>query len=188
MRTAHNSSLCSGILANNPKADVSIDRIGDLLRCWRETLRAALEGSSRLGWCSEIGGNSLLHAERRGTHLVMGCSRGFSRRSVGYVGASDGWQDLMNNFQMDWEFRAAGPGNIALTGEIVAQGDEPFVIAIGRGQSCQSTVANLLQSLAERFEGHRESYVRQWQRTVIKPKYDFSSSTLDVGHLYRLSQ
>ena len=36
-------------------------------------------------------------------HLIMGCSTGFSRRSIGYVGASDGWQDLMDNFKMDWE-------------------------------------------------------------------------------------
>ena len=65
------------------------------------------------GWCSEIGGNNLLHAERSGVHLVMGCSAGFSRRSVGYVGASDGRQDLMENFRMDYEFRTAGNGNIA---------------------------------------------------------------------------
>ena len=37
----------------------------------------------------------------------MAGSSGFSRRSVGYVGASDGWQDLMDNFKMDWEFCAA---------------------------------------------------------------------------------
>jgi hypothetical protein len=28
--------------------------------------------------------------------------------SLGCVGAGDGWQDLMNNYKMDWEFRAAG--------------------------------------------------------------------------------
>lgn len=79
-------------------------------------------GAGNSGWCSEIGGNTLLHAERQGVHLVMGCSSGFLRRSVGYVGASDGWQDLMNNFKMDWEFNAAEDGNIALTGEIDLQG------------------------------------------------------------------
>jgi glucoamylase len=54
-------------------------------------------------------------------HLVMGCSRGFLRRSAGYVGTSDGWQDLMNNFKMGWEFHAAEDGNIALTGEVDLQ-------------------------------------------------------------------
>ena len=148
----------------------------------------ARQGAGNSGWCSEIGGHNLLHAERKGVHLVMGCSGGFSRRSVGYVGASDGWQDLMNNFKMDWEFRAAGHGNIALTGEIVPQGEEPFTVAIAFGRSCQSTVAKLLQSLAEPFEVHREAYVRQWQRTVVNPKSDFSGHTSDGGHMYRLSR
>jgi glucoamylase len=148
----------------------------------------ARQGADNSGWCSEIGGNNLLHAERQGVHLVMGCSQGFLRRSIGYVGASDGWQDLMDNFRMDWEFRKAGGGNIALTGEIDLQGRDEFVIAIALGKNCQSTVAELLQSLAEPFEAHREAYVRQWQRTVINPKYDFSQHTSDGGHMYRLSR
>ncbi len=32
------------------------------------------------------------------------------------------------------------------------------------------------------------AYVRQWQRTVVNPKYDFSAYTSDGGHLYRLSR
>jgi len=148
----------------------------------------ARHGAGNYGWCSEVGGNHLLQAERKGMHLVMGCSRGFSRRSVGYVGASDGWQDLMSNFKMDWKFHHAEDGNIALTGEIDLQGGDEFTIAIALGRSCQSTVAKLLQSLAEPFEVHREAYVRQWQRTVINPKYDFSRQTSDGGHMYRLSR
>jgi glucoamylase len=148
----------------------------------------AREGAGNFGWCSEIGGNNLLHARRKGVHLVMGCIGGFARRSIGYVGASDGWQDLMKSFQMDWEFSAAGPGNLALTGEIVVQDGQPFTIAIALGDSCQSTVAKLLQSLAEPFEVQRATYVRQWQRTLIKPKFDFSAHTSDGGNLYRLSR
>lgn len=49
-------------------------------------------------------------------------------------------------------------------------------------------MARLLQSLAEPFAVHREAYVRQWQRTVVNPKYDFSDHTSDGGHLYRLSR
>ena len=75
-------------------------------------------GAGNSGWTSEIGANKLLRAEREGFHVVMGCNTGFSRRSAGYVGFSDGWQDLMDNFKMDWEFTAAEEGNIALTGEV----------------------------------------------------------------------
>jgi glucoamylase len=146
------------------------------------------QGAGNSGWCSEVGGNSLLHAAREDLHLVMGSSGGFSRRSIGYVGASDGWQDLMENFRMDWEFQAANDGNIALTGEITLPSTNEFVLAIALGRSSPSTVAKLMQSLAVPFDAHRETYVRQWQRTVINPKYDFSDSTSDGGSMYRLSR
>jgi len=148
----------------------------------------ARQGAENSGWCSETAGHTLLHAARENVHLAMGCSEGFSRRSIGYVGTSDGWQDLMHNFKLDWEFRTAGPGNIALTGEIIPQEYQPFTVAIAFGGSWQSSVAKLLQSLAESFEAHREAYVRQWHRTVIKPGFDFSRNTSDKGHLYRLSR
>ena len=35
---------------------------------------------------------------------------------------------------------------------------------------------------------HREGYVRQWQRAVVNPQFDFSDDTSDDGHLYRLSR
>src|ERR1700693_764723 len=87
-------------------------------------------GAGNSGWTSEIGANKLLRAEREGFHVVMGCNTGFSRRSVGYVGFSDGWQDLMDNFQMDWEFAAAENGNIAMTGEVDLGSGNEFTIAV----------------------------------------------------------
>jgi glucoamylase len=148
----------------------------------------ARQGAGNSGWCAEISGLKLLRAERGDTHLVMGCSTGFSRRSVGYVGASDGWQDLTDNFKMDWEFCAAENGNIALTGEIDLRQQDEFTIGIALGGSSQSTGAKLLQSLAEPFEVQRESYVNQWQRTVVNPQFDFAEHTADGGHIYRLSR
>ena len=121
-------------------------------------------------------------------HLVTGCSSGFTRRSIGYVGSSDGWQDLTRNFKMDWEFRKAEKGNIALTGEIDLPGSGEFTIAVACGGSYPSTAAKLLQSLAEPFESHRQRYVRQWQRAVVNPKFDFSKDTSDGGGMYRLSR
>jgi glucoamylase len=145
-------------------------------------------GAGNSGACAEIGAVDLLHAQREGAHLIMACDTGFSRRSVGYVGASDGWQDLMDNFRMDWEFRSAGNGNIALTGEIRLPDSGEFTIGIACGGSYQSTAAKLLQSLAEPFDAHRERYVRQWQRTVVDPRFDFSHDTSDEGGMYRLSR
>src|SRR5881397_1096558 len=145
-------------------------------------------GAGNSGSCTEIGGNKLMHAVRQNVHLLMTCSSGFSRRSVGYVGFSDGWQDLMDNFKMDWQFRSAPNGNIALTGEIDLPDSGEFTIAVALGRSYQSAATKLFQSLAEPFEEKREAYVRQWQRAVINPEFDFSSDTSDDGGEYRLSR
>ncbi len=148
----------------------------------------APHGAGNSAWCCEISATKLIHAQREDIHLIVACSSEFTRRSVGYVGASDGWQDLMSNFKMDWEFRAVESGNIALTGEIDLPDSGEFTIAIACGSSYPSTAAKLLQSLAEPFESHRQSYVRQWQRAMVNPKFDFSDNTSDGGGMYRLSR
>src|SRR5215467_3365220 len=145
-------------------------------------------GAGNSGSCSDISDYKLLHAQRENVHLLMACSSGFSRRSVGYVGFSDGWQDLMHHLKMDWQFRTASNGNIALTGEIDLPNTEEFTIAVALGQSYQSAATKLFQSLAEPFEEKREGYVRQWQRALINPEFDFSSDTSDDGGEYRLSR
>jgi glucoamylase len=106
--------------------------------------------------------------QREDVHMVFGCAPDFTRRSVGYVGHSDGWQDLMDNFKMDWEFEQATDGNIALTGEIDLSHGLEFIVAVAFGRSAQSASTQLLQALATPFAEQREKYVSQWQRTVAK--------------------
>jgi glucoamylase len=143
----------------------------------------------------DIGGRTLLHAEREDFHLVFGCDLGFRRRSVGYMGSSDGWQDL-RNFQMDWEYLQAGPGTVAVMGEVPldAAGGEgghgaEFVLGVAFGDSSVSATAKLLQSFAVCFEHHREGYVRQWQRAAVDPSDEKSLAvhTGDEGSILRVS-
>jgi glucoamylase len=148
----------------------------------------APHGARNSGQLLEISAIKLIHARRADVHLVLGSTCGFKRRSVGYVGASDGWRDLKDNFEMDWEFPKAEHGNIALTGEIELPQNGEFTIAVSCGGSCQSAAAKLLQSLADPFETHRHGYVRQWQRAIVNPKFDFSTYTGDGGGMYRLSR
>ncbi|MEO6875723.1 MAG: glucoamylase, partial [Opitutaceae bacterium] len=96
-------------------------------------------------------GRKLFEAEREDIHLVMGCSPDFTRRSVGYAGTSDGWQDLMSNFKMDWEYGRVEDGNVALTGEIDLSRGLEFTLAVAFGRSAQSASTRLLQALATPF-------------------------------------
>ena len=75
-------------------------------------------GAGNTAWVDEFEGTPLLFAQRKGNSLALACSAPWSKRSVGYVGSSDGWQDLKAHKQMTWEYTRAENGNVALTAEI----------------------------------------------------------------------
>ena len=72
-------------------------------------------GSIRRGWATSRG-KPMLFAERDGTALALSCSIPWSKRSVGFVGVSDGWHDLTQHKRMEWTYERADNGNVALTG------------------------------------------------------------------------
>jgi glucoamylase len=94
----------------------------------------------------EVAGREILVAEKGGTWLALAATVPFARLSGGYVGRSDGWTDLADNFQMDWEFDHALDGNVALTGELDLQGHHPFTL--GLGDSRHSAATTLFQALS----------------------------------------
>src|SRR5581483_9585963 len=55
----------------------------------------------------EVGGRTILTAEKGGTWLALGATAPFSRVSCGYVGRSDGATDLNQHKRMEWEFEEA---------------------------------------------------------------------------------
>ncbi len=95
-------------------------------------------GAGNHGWVGESKGVPMLYAERAGeAALALLSSVGWRTRAVGFVGMSDGWQDLHQNKQMTWFYHRAENGNIALTGEIdlSACGGE-FILALGFDAAC----------------------------------------------------
>jgi glucoamylase len=143
-------------------------------------------GKNNSAWWCGLDGRKLFDVQREDIDMSFGCTPDFIRRSVGYVGFSDGWQDLMDNFKMDWEFEQAEDGNIALTGEIDLSGGMEFTLGVGFGRTRHSASAHLLQAFATPFADQREKYVSQWQRT--RAKVDLSTHSKDGGSLVRLSQ
>ena len=136
-------------------------------------------------WCG-LDGRKLFDVQREDIDMSFGCTPDFTRRSVGYVGCSDGWQDLMDNFKMDWEFEQAEDGNIALMGEIDLSDGMEFTLGVGFGRTEHSASAHLLQAFATPFADQREKYVSRWLRT--RAEVDLSAHTKDGGSLMRLSQ
>ncbi len=138
--------------------------------------------------CLDKAGRHFFHARREDIHLAFGGAPDFLRRSIGYVGFSDGWQDIADNYRMDWEFKSAEDGNIALTAEIDLSSGTEFLMAVAFGRTRQSTSTKLLQALSVPFEQQKTNFIRQWKRTLPTPENDLSPHTGDGGHLFRLSR
>jgi glucoamylase len=177
----------SSVLLMHTRLEILDPKLRGKLRLFA-LLAPHLKGTGRnnSAWWHDTGGRRFFQAANQDVHMVFGSSPDFTRRSVGYVGHSDGWRDLMDNFKMDWEFEQAEEGNIALTGEIdLSQGLE-FTVAVSLGRSVQSASTQLLQALATPFAQQREKYVSQWRRTHSEG--DLSAQIKNGASLVRLSQ
>jgi glucoamylase len=132
-------------------------------------------------------GQNVLIAWKAGKFLAMGANVGFRRTSCGYVGHSDGWQDLHKDFRLDWEFDKVDDGNVAVIGEVEPARNREFTVAIAFGESLHAALTTLEQSLATPFAEHRDKFIDQWHRASSHmKKLDGISS--DGGALYRNSR
>jgi len=133
-----------------------------------------------------VAGRRVLLAWKLPYALAMGVDNGgFTRTSCGYVGTSDGFQDLMTDMKMSWCFGEARDGNIAVMGEIDVAMNREFTIAIGLGDGPHAALSEMMQALATPYEEHCERFVEQWLR-ALAPKELVPKST-DGGRLSRVS-
>jgi glucoamylase len=130
---------------------------------------------------------NVLTANKNGLWLAMQASIPFLDTSCGYVGVNDGWQDLAQNYRMDWKFDSATDGNIALMGEMDLRSGHDFMMVIAFGHSLHQALVSLTQSLVCPFERHLESYIEQWNRAGEHLRLDPVRVTGDEGRLYRVS-
>ena len=143
-------------------------------------------GWGNTGNVAEAAGREVLTAHKSGTWLALGASIPFARRSCGYVGTTDGWRDLSENFQMDWEFDSADDGNVALTGELDLAGGGEFTLGVAFGDSLHSAVTTLFQAVGVPFGESRTRYVAQWER-ACRNVVPLAQVAGDGGALYHRS-
>jgi glucoamylase len=109
-------------------------------------------------------GRCVLWAEQGPFALALAAARAdqseaWSAASAGYVGASDGWQDFARNGALTWRFDEAGPGNVALIGELPAQA----TLALGFGTSRDAAATLALSALAQPFDAVWQRHVQAWR-------------------------
>lgn len=121
-------------------------------------------GHGNTAWVGDYKGVPMLFAERDGNALALACSAPWLKRSVGFVGVSDGWQDLICHKQMTWTYTRAENGNVALTGEVDLQAaGGTFILALGFGPNPAEAGHGSQASLLDGFEVAQANYVQAWQ-------------------------
>jgi glucoamylase len=144
------------------------------------------QGMNNNGRVLNLDGRVCLTAERSGTAIAVVATIPFRKTSCGFVGASDGWNDLHNNLKMDWEFATATDGNIALTGELDTSAEQEWTLAIGFGAHIEEAARAAIGSLNRGWQKARDEYVAGW-RDFCDKLIDLNAQSADKGRTYYTS-
>lgn len=141
-------------------------------------------------WATAHRGRRVLWAERGpfATALLASDQHqrdAFMRMSSGYVGETDGWQDFERHGRMRWEYAEAGPGHVALTGEL-----PPYaVLALGFGSSKESAATLAAAALFRTFDDQLSAYTAGWQhwRSTCRRRTALPGLPQDLRQQYDIS-
>jgi len=137
-------------------------------------------------WVSTHNGRKVLWAEQGPFGLALSAADpagadAWQRCSAGCSEESDGWQDFHRNGRMSWEYDGAGPGAVALTGELPRAG----MLALGLGESKDSAATLAVSSLMEEFSTEWDQQCGAWSAWLTKGKRPKIRD--DIDHALELS-
>ena len=122
-------------------------------------------GMGNTAWVGEHKGQRMLFATGRGVSLALVSSLPWGACSAGYVGFSDGWQQLQKAGALDPSCQRAEDGNVALTGEIgFTAGMTTALLALGFGASPEDAADLALASLKQGFDAAAATYGENWRK------------------------
>ena len=144
-------------------------------------------GGGNTAWVGDYKGIPMIFAERNGLVLALASSQNWLKRSVGFVGVSDGYTDLEQHKQMTWEYQRAENGNVAMIGEIDLAGvDNSFVLAVGFGYDAIEAGHHAWASIIDGFYYAKKRYTGEWLewQNSLTPQEE---SQNNFGKLSRIS-
>ena len=133
----------------------------------------------------DVAGKRCVLAWKDDVALAFGASCGFSRSSCGFVGVSDGYQDLCQHKSMRWCYGQALGGNIAVMGEIDVARNREFTVAIALGDGPHAALAGMMQTLSTPYPLHAKRFIEQWHRATSPER--LAAVSTDNGRLARVS-
>lgn len=142
-------------------------------------------GAHNNGRVLDVAGRRVLLAWKNSSALAMSVDCGFTNASCGFVGTSDGYQDVTRHYGMEWNYGTASDGNIALTGEINIAEHPEFVLAVGFGSGAHSALTRTAGALNTPFELQMSRFIEQWTR--VQAPVDLASAAEDGGKLLKAS-
>lgn len=144
-------------------------------------------GSENTGWIGTWKGQHMLFARRRAYALALACSAPWANASVGFVGVSDGQQELQRYKELANTYEIAENGNIALTGEVdLSACNGKFVLALAFGETPAEAGHRARATLLDDLGMIRDEYVQAWmgyQKTCLP----LETVSAGRGDLYRTS-
>lgn len=135
-------------------------------------------GEDNAGWHD----GEVLLAQRGARALALAASGTMEWLSAGYVGTSDGWQDLTQHGRLTWSYPRAENGNVALTAQLQAPAG---LLALGFAERVQGARSLALSSLAEGDGPARRDFLAGWE--AWGRELQLSGPTPDLTHQAVLS-
>lgn len=144
--------------------------------------------------------NDLSHASASTTGRAMLASGGgvataflaepkFAAVETGFLGTSDGWQDLKAHKALTWTYDAASNGDVVQTGETTLDGvgQTGVTLAIGFGATTAAALGSAQHSLAAGYAATSAAYVSGWTGYLSRLKQPPTYLTAPQRALYNLS-
>jgi glucoamylase len=127
------------------------------------------QGRGNDGWAGDYKGTPMLFAQRGACALALASSSSFTAMTCGYVGTSDGWQELVANKRLEQLHAEARNGNIALTGELdLAACDGHFVLALAFGRNAAEAGQDARASLLQEFDDVATAFEQDWRTFLAR--------------------
>jgi glucoamylase len=146
----------------------------------------ANQGYGNDGWVGDYKGVPMLFAQRNACAMALACSAEFAAMSCGYVGVSDGWQQLQAHKRLVRCDKRAMNGNVALTGEVdLVRCGGHFVLALGFGSGAAEAGQEARAGLLQDFGATSAAFVRGWTQFQRKPhdQETFNDTVMAGYHL-----
>jgi glucoamylase len=115
-------------------------------------------GADNQAWIDPAG--PAMFASGSGRFLCLLAQPGFTRTGAGYVGDTDGWTDFSRNQSMTLTYSQAGPGVVALTGELAAGSG---LLALGFGENADAARAAAQASLNAGYDTAAAAFTAGWR-------------------------